>query len=275
VAFALGDDEKKLTGKERIPALQKLTDSVQQFTEALQENGAKFDDVAAKLKVPVTEVPPFPPSAPDPKIPQALAFLDAIFRLTPQNPDSEPVQDEETGSYYIAHLQQIVPSKQLTLAEARPQIIEQLKNSRAQEEIAAKAREVRDKIQTAMTAGKSFADAAKAGGQTVETYPPFSFAEPDLDKEDAREVTLTAAEMKDGALSDFVPTEAGGVLVHLDKREPIDPKKFETDRALFEPEFKDQHVDVVFAEWLRKQHDAASISLNGATNATPVPPPPK
>ena len=54
VTFALTDEEKKLKGKDRVPALQQLSNSVQDFMQALQEKGAKFDDVAAKFKLPVT-----------------------------------------------------------------------------------------------------------------------------------------------------------------------------------------------------------------------------
>lgn len=276
--FALSDDEKKLTGKDKIAAMQKLANSVQDFIQALQADGAKFDDVVAKLKTPVTEVPPFGPSAPDPKVPQVPGFLETVFQLTTQAPDSEPLRDEDTGSYYVAHLQEIVPSRMLTLAEARPQIIDQIKNSRAQEQLNVKAADVRNKILSDLAAGKSFADAAKAEGQQIEAYPPFSIESPeDIEaKKDGREVLFTTLELKDGELSEVVPTEAGAILVHLDKREPIDPKQFETDRARLEPLFDKQQVDVVFSEWLRRQREAANIIIGtGANSATPVPPPPK
>ena len=277
VAFSLTDEEKKLEGKERIAALTKLSASVNKFMEALQENGAKFDDVAAEAKLPVTEVPPFTKTTPDPKIPQTPAFLEKVFQLTTENPVSEPVQDREIGTYYVVQLQEIVPSKRLTLAEARPQVIEQLKNSRALEQLTAQAHDVRNKILADIAAGKSFADAAKAEGQKVEIYPPFSPADPEglVKKDDGSEVLSTALDMKEGDLSDFVPVQAvGGILIYLDKREAIDPEKYKADSVLYGPDYDKQQVFVVFAEWLRKQHAAANIIFgSGANNGTPVPPP--
>ena len=278
-AFALSDAEQKLTGKDRIAALQKLANSVEAFMQALQEKGAAFDDVAAKLKVPVTTIPPFAPSAPDPKIPQVPGFLETVFQLTPQNPDSEPIRDEESGAYYVAHLDQVVPSRLLTLPEARPQIVEQLKHSRAQEALNVQASATRNKILADLSAGKSFEDAAKAEGRAVVKLASFSLADPSDELEklpDGREILYSAFEMKEGQLGEVVPTEAGGDLVYMQKREPIDPKQYETDRAQLEPEFDNQRVDVVFNEWLRKQRDAANI-LIGENNAQPppVPPPPK
>jgi peptidyl-prolyl cis-trans isomerase D len=275
VTFALSDDEKKLTGKPHIDALQKISNTVQDFTQAVQQKGANFDEVAAKFKAPVTTVAPIAGTAPDPKVP--LVVLETAFQtLTEANPVSDPLPDETGSSYYVARLQQIVPSKLLTLDEARPQIIDQIKNSRAQETLAAKAHEVHTKIQADMTAGKSFADAAKAEGQKVDTVPAFSLVEPDLAEDDARTVLFKSLEMKEGELSDFVPSQetGGGVIIYIDKREPIDPQTFEQDRAKLEPAYNDEQVDFVFSEWLRKHRAAANIISDLAGGKpTPVPAP--
>lgn len=269
VAFALSDADKKLEGKDRIAALQKLSGAVQDFTDALQAPGAKFDDAAAKFKLTVTTVPPFAQDEPDPKVPQDPDFADAVFNLSTQNPVSEPLEDRATGSYYVVQLQEIIPGKLLTLAEARPQVIEEVKTNRAKETMGVQARDVRAKILADIAAGKSFADAAKAAGQTVEVYPPTSLADPNPAKEDNHLVMYTMLDAKEGTLSDFVSTAAGGIIVHLDKREPVDPKQFDTDRAKLEPAYDARQVDVVFVEWLRKQRDAAAISINGVSNNAP------
>lgn len=275
VSFALSDADKKLQGKDRVNALQKLSTEVQDFTDALQP-GAKFDDVAAKFKLPVTSVPPFAEEKPDPKIPQDPGFTEAVFKLAMQNPVSEPLEDREAGAYYIVQLQEIVPGKLLTLAEARPQVIDEVKDTRGKETMGVQARDVRAKILSDMAAGKSFADAAKAEGLTVEVYPPTSLADPNPEKEDNHLVMYAALDMKVGDLSEFITTETGGILIHLDKREPVDEKQFETDRVKLEPSYDSRKVDVVFYEWMRKQHDAANISIPGAgINSTPVQAPPR
>jgi len=59
VSLALTDEEKKLTGKQRIDALQKLSDRATDFTQALLEKGADFKQAAAKLQLPIHETGEF------------------------------------------------------------------------------------------------------------------------------------------------------------------------------------------------------------------------
>src|SRR5215471_18759565 len=55
VQLTLNDQEKKLAGKERIEALQKLADRATDFTQALLENDGDFKQAAAKFRLPVHE----------------------------------------------------------------------------------------------------------------------------------------------------------------------------------------------------------------------------
>lgn len=257
VSFSLTDAEKALAGKERIDALQKLANRAQDFTQAMLEKNAKFAEVAAKFHVPVVETQPFSQSAPDAKIAQLPALAETAFHASKQEPDSDVIQGE--NSFYVLHLEEVEPGRLLTLDEARPQIVEQVKASRAHELLGTKAVETRNKIMAAMKEGKSFADAAKAAGANAEAFPPFSLTEPNLEKPDSREIAIKSMELSDGQLSEFVPTADGGVLVHFDKREPLDKAKFEKDKALIEPAYARQKQALVFAEWLRKQRESARI----------------
>src|SRR5215469_14480812 len=55
VQLTLNEEQKKLAGKERIEALQKLADRATDVTQALLEKGADFKQAAAKLQLPVHE----------------------------------------------------------------------------------------------------------------------------------------------------------------------------------------------------------------------------
>ena len=263
-ALTLTDAEKKLTGKERIEALQKLANTANEFTQAMLEKDAKFDEVAAKFQAKTGETKLFALSVPDAALAQVSGAAEAAFKLTQQDPNSDALQGE--AGFYVLRLEEVVPARPLTFEEARQQVVEQIKNSRAYEQLTTKAAEVRGKILADMKAGKTFADAAKAADQKVETYPPFTLAEPNFEAADAREVMTKSGEMSEGQLSDFVATQDGGVLVHLDKREPIDEAKFEKEKALLEPRFAQQKQALVFLEWLRKQRDEAKIQ--GAQKAS-------
>lgn len=257
VTFTLTDPEKALAGRQRIDALQKLANRASDFTQAMLDKNAKFDEVAAKFQTPVTTTPPFAQSAPDAKIAQQPAVVEGVFHLSRENPNSDVIQGE--NSFYVLHLEEIVPARPLTLDEARPQIISQIRNDRAHEMLSVKAAESRAKIQAAMKEGKSFADAARTAGQKIEAFPPFSLEEPNLEKPDSREITIAAVNLSDGQLSEFVPTADGGVLIHLDKREPVNEAAFEKDKTLIASILAREKQARVFGEWLRKQRQAAGI----------------
>src|SRR5439155_15556981 len=70
VALTLSEPEKKLTGKERVDALQKLSDKANDVVQALAEKNAEFAGVAAKFQLPVKNTADFSQSAPYPELKQ-------------------------------------------------------------------------------------------------------------------------------------------------------------------------------------------------------------
>jgi len=109
-SLALTDEEKKFTGKERIEALQKLSDRATDFTQALLEKGADFKQAAAKLKLPVRETGEFTKAEPDPQLKGDAQLGAAAFKLSMQEAISDPIQVAD--GFYILHLAGI--------SEARP-----------------------------------------------------------------------------------------------------------------------------------------------------------
>ena len=257
VHLDLSDADKKLKDKERVAALQKLADRATEFNQALLEKGAKFDDVAKAQKLEVKTTPEFAENAPPADLATAQAVTSEAFHLTEQDATSEAVKSGD--GFYIVHLVKIVPSRELSLDEAKPKVIEQIKQERGHDAMVAKANEVRAKIAEALKAGKSFAEAAAAAGQKVEGFPPFSIAEPANDKPDGEAIAEKAVELSPGDLSEFVPTTEGGLLVHEDKKEPVDEKKYESDKGMQMAMLRRSKRSVVFREWLAEQKKAANI----------------
>src|SRR6266480_6711071 len=68
VNLSLSDEQKKLAGKERVEALQELSDRANDFTQALLEKDADFKHVAAKFQLPVRTTGEFMATAPDPQL---------------------------------------------------------------------------------------------------------------------------------------------------------------------------------------------------------------
>lgn len=260
VSFELTEAEKKLTGRDRNNALAKLASRANDFTQAMLEKDAQLDAVAAKFAVPVTATGEFTQATPDPRLANVPALAAAAFKLTKDDPNSDVIQGE--NGFSILHLEDIVPSRPLTFDEAKPKIVEQLKTERANESLKLKASEVRTRLQADLKAGKSWTDAALGAGQHVENIPPFSLAEPaPAETADQQQITEKAVALGENQLSEFVPTEAGGLLVYLQKRLPVDPAQFAKEAAMLEPAFAQQKRSTAFREWLRVQRDAAKLQI--------------
>jgi hypothetical protein len=119
VALALSEAEKKLTGKERIDALQKLSDKANDVAQALAEKNADFAAIAVKFQLPVKITGDFSQIAPDPELKQDSQLIQAAFQLSNDEPISEPIQGAD--GFYILHLVGITAARPLTLVcSARP-----------------------------------------------------------------------------------------------------------------------------------------------------------
>src|SRR5216684_3977333 len=140
VRLALNDDQKKLKDKERIDALQKLADRANDFTQALLEKGADFKQVATKFQLPLQTTIEFNSADPDPELRKDPQLSGAAFRLSAQEPVSDPIQVAD--GFYILHLAGIVEARPLTIDEAKPRIVEAIKNGRMRELIATKGAEI-------------------------------------------------------------------------------------------------------------------------------------
>ncbi len=94
----------------------------------------------------------------------------------------------------------------------------------------------------------------------VEKLPPFSAADQSRQEQpETSTIKGRASEMKEGELSEFVPTATGGLLVHLDKRLPIDEADFAKEKAKLAEEIGRQKGGAIFMDWLRERRKAANV----------------
>jgi peptidyl-prolyl cis-trans isomerase D len=263
VKFELGEEEKKLAGKERIDALQKLANQANEFTQAVLEKESRFEDVAAKMQAPVASTQLFTQAQPDPLLAANPAATVAAFQLTKEDPHSDVIQSE--NGFVVLHLEEVQEAKPLTFDEARPMLSETLRQERARESIELKATELRKTLVASLKEGKTFTDAAGAAGQKAEKLPPFSPSEPPADPaaegEDFGQIQEQAAQLAEGQISQFVPSEAGGLLVCVEKRLPIDEEKFAKEKDEFAKAYARSKQMLTFQEWLRIRRHAAHIEI--------------
>lgn len=259
VAFGLTAEQKKLTGKERIDALQKLADRADDFTQALLEKGSDFKQAAAKFKATVQTTGDFSEASPDPLLKGNPQLAQTAFKLTTQEPNGDAVQTSD--GFYILHLAGVSPARPLTLEEAKSRIVDGLKAERLHELMASKASEASRQIREKLKAGATADAAIQQAGLKPEKIPPFSLVEnrfaktePKKDEKPAPDfpsIKEAVAELDPGAVSQFVPTTDGGLIAVLEKREPIDETQFAQARGQLEERYLQSMRSVVFYEWLR------------------------
>ncbi|MEP6709049.1 MAG: peptidyl-prolyl cis-trans isomerase [Verrucomicrobiota bacterium] len=268
-AFALTQDQKKLEGKERIDALQKLADKANDFSQALSEKGADFDALTTKFQLPPHETGEFAEAVPDPQIKTDPQLARTAFQLTKENPNSDPIQTPD--GFYVLHLTDVIPARPLTLEEARPKVAERLQREWLEEMVSTKAGDAVRQIREALKSGRPVEAAVQENGLKAEKLPPFSFAEetsltpgtkenpPQTEAPDLPHVKETLSEMSPGEVSNFVQTSDGGLIVIFEQREPIDPTKFAQTKSLIASRYLRNKREIVFHEWLRTRRRAASI----------------
>jgi hypothetical protein len=270
VSLALTDEEKKLTGKERIEALQKLSDRATDFTQALLEKGADFKQAAEKLKLPLHETGEFTKAEPDPQLKVDAQLGAAAFKLSVQEPNSDPIQVAD--GFYILHLAGITESRPLTLEEAKPKIVETIKKSKGRELMSTKAAEVVQQLREAKQSGQPLEAAIQQSGGKAEKLPPFSLLEEEKPKSQDKEpkknepadlpaIKQAVAFLNPGEASDFFPAGENGFIAVLEKREPLAGASAAGKKAAFEKRLLDNKQRIVLDEWLQERVQAAGVQF--------------
>jgi hypothetical protein len=271
VAFTLNEAEKKLAGKEKVEALQKVANLANDFVQGTLEKGTKFADLAAKFKVPVSATGEFTAAAPDPQFSATPQLGQYAFQLKQPDAVSDPLQGGD--SFYVLHLLNVTPARPLTLDEAKPKITDTLTKERVRQQMTARAADVSRTIREAMKAGTPLDAAVAQLGLQAERIPTFSIVEnptptpskPEEQKEKKPEIpdlqTIKSAvrELNPGDASDFVSTVNGGLVAVVENREPGDPAGFAAAKATFEKNYLQSKRMVVFDEWLHDRRRAAGV----------------
>ncbi len=282
VVFPLGEAEKKLTGKERIDALQKLANRANDFAQGMQDKNVKFAEVAAKFTVPVATTGEFAAAAPDPQLAAVPALTQYAFQLKQEEPVGDAVQGPE--GFYVIHLLSVTPARPLTLDEAKPKITDNLSKEKLKQLIAARANDVSRTLREASKVNTPVDTALSQMGLKAERLPPFSIVEnqptpapsPALspkpeepkkpDVPDLATIKSAVRELNPGDATEFVATQGGGLVAFLEKREPGDPAGLDAVKATFEKNYLQSKRAVVLDEWLQDRRRAAGIQM---------PPPPQ
>src|SRR6266498_592854 len=268
VSLALSDEQKKLTGKERIDALQELSDRANDFTQALLEKNADFKQAAAKFKLPVGTTGEFTAKEPDPQLNVDPQLGAAAFKLSTQEPNSDPIQVAD--GFYILHLAGVVEARPLTIEEAKPKIVDAIKTTRSREVMSTKGAEIVQQLREATGSGQPLEAAIQNAGVPVEKVPPFTLfdesteaKDKELKKEkaDLMAIKNAVAYLNSGEISEFLPAADTGLIAVLEKREQSADANDREKKAAFEKRLLGSKERIVFYEWLRERQQAANVQF--------------
>ena len=269
VQLTMTEEEKKLTGKERIEALQKLADRATDFTQALLQKDSDFKQAAAKFQLPLHETAEFTAAEPDPQLKVDQQLGAAAFKLSAQEPNSDPVQVAD--GFYILHLTGTTEARPLTVEEAKPKIVDALKKTRSRELMSTKGAEVAQQLREEKKSGQPLDAAVQKVGVKPEKLPPFSLIEEEQQKSDAKQQKNQPSEllaMKDavallkvGDVSDFVPSGTEGFIAILERREYLADANAGEKKAAFEKRILENKKRIVLVEWLRDRQQAAGLEF--------------
>jgi peptidyl-prolyl cis-trans isomerase D len=273
VQLGLTEEQKKLTGKERIEVLQKLSDRATDFTQMLLEKGADFKQAAGKLQLPVHETGEFTAAAPDPQLKTDPQLSAAAFKLSVQEPNSDPIQVAD--GFYILHLTGISEARPLMAEEAKPKIVDALKKSKARELMSTKGAELANQVREATKSGQPLEAAIQKAAVKPEKLPPFALIEEEKTKPEGEEsnegkerktespelaaIKEAAAFLNPGEISDFFPSSENGLIVILEKREAAADPNAAEKKAAFEKRLLDNKQRIVLFAWLRERQEAAGL----------------
>jgi hypothetical protein len=269
VQLTLNEEEKKLAGRERIEALQKLADRATDFTQALLEKGADFKQAAAKFQLSVQETGEFTAAEPDPQLKGDRQLGAAAFKLSAQEPHSDAVQVAD--GFYILNLTGKTEARPLALEEAKPKIVDALKKARARELMSTKGAELVQQLREAKKSGQPLDAAIEKAGVKPEKLPAFSLIEEESEQSEGNEQKKQSPEvlaLKDavallnpGDVTEFVPSGTDGLVAVLEKREPLGDASAVEKKAAFEKRILENKERIVLVEWLRDRQQAAGLEF--------------
>jgi hypothetical protein len=269
VQLTLNEQEKKLEGKQRVEALQKLADRATDFTQALLEKGADFKQAAAKFQLQVHETGEFTAAEPDPQLKGDRQLGVAAFKLSAEEPHSDAVQVAD--GFFVLHLTGKTETRPLTLEEAKSKIVDALKKTRSRELMSTKGAELVQQLREAKKSGQPIEAVIEKAGVKSENLPAFTLFEEETEKSEGDEQKKQSPELlsiKDavaflspGDVSDFLPSGADGLIAILEKREPLTEANASEKKAAFAKRILENKERIVVVEWLRDRQQAAGLEF--------------
>ncbi len=262
VKFAPKALPEDATNEAKAKAKLDFANAVNRAYADLAATGADFGALAkqysgdkANYTAETGSLEPFAPTDPPALFKDKQEALEALFNGAAQVKDVSVPIEMDGGAYLVVYLREAVEPTPLTLEQATPGIREALIARRSNTAANDAASAALAKINEAVTAGKSFAEAAAGLGLKVESLPAFSQSEPPADLPEASLIVGAVSKLGVGETSGVTerPGAAGYLLAHVDKLEIYKDAEADAKRRSIAAASANQLRRSLFTSWLNQR----------------------
>lgn len=263
VSYVFFEDPKDLDKKplEERQKLQKaVVERVNQFNDASIQPGAKFDEVAAKLKETVVKAGPFARSAAPEALKAEEELLNAVFAL---NREARGISDPVKGAkgYYIFTVTQVEAPKQQELAAVKDKVKEALVAQKAQEALTKAVNDARTALADGLKAGKNIDELAKTAKLTLSPVTDVTVAEPPQELASGYQIARQAQDTPAGEVARALDTETGALIVYVQAKELRKRDDSKTLRENMSGTRSEMERDRLFNAWFNRRREAAKAKV--------------
>lgn len=256
--------ESKLEGKEKVDALQKLANAASELTDSLAQAGSSLEQLATKASAKIVKLAAFDRTG-NPAQPSSALNAETMSDIAPATfliPKAGATSDviQSGDAFYVIELTAVNPARPLALDEARPRIEAQLRTQKAEQIFTADATSAANALRTAVTAGKSFAEAATAQKLKVEEIKNVVAAAESTSPEN-QAIAGSTLLLKEGETSNLEGAPWGAFVAQLQTRAPVDQMAFGARESQIRESLLRNKRDLLFMEWLRVSREAARITM--------------
>jgi parvulin-like peptidyl-prolyl isomerase len=256
--------ESKLEGKEKVDALQKLANAASELTDSLAQAGSSLEQLATKASAKIVKLAAFDRTG-NPAQPSSALNAETMSDIAPATfliPKAGATSDviQSGDAFYVIELTAVNPARPFTLDEARPHIEAQLRTQKAEQIFTADATSAANALRTAVTAGKSFAEAAAAQKLKVEEIKSVVAAAESTSPEN-QAIAGSTLLLKEGEISNLEEAAWGAFVAQLQTRAPVDQMAYGARETQIRESLLRNKRDLLFMEWLRVSREAARITM--------------
>lgn len=241
-------------------ALPMAQDKARQFlTELFAMSPVAPENLVALAKtngLTVRTTEPFSASEGPAEFPASADFVDEAFKKNSDYPFFiKPVVMGD--AVYVVGLAKQIPSEIEPFGQVHDHVVADFKYSEAVIKARAAGTNFYYSAAVQMAAGKTFAQAALAAGQSPVALRPFSLAVPDVPEAeghvDPRQLVNVAASTPVGHISRFEPAENGGFVLFVQSLLPVDEARKTAEMPRFMTQLRRNRESEAFNIWLGEE----------------------